>query len=98
MAFFWTLKSIPELADLPARDRRVHWRRAYIRSLRHWQTWLGCLASGMCAVAGAQLGTFASHPIIGATIGGGVGGFVFWQTTVRVARSHYRNVLLGLDS
>jgi hypothetical protein len=98
MAVFWTLKSIPELANLPARDRRVNWRRAYRRSWRHWQTWLGLLACAMCAAVGAGLGGFASHPFIGAAIGGGVGGFVFGQATVRVARSHYRNVLLGLDS
>lgn len=98
MTVFWTLKSIPELANLPARDRRVYWRRAYRRIWRHWQTWAGLLACAMCAAVGEGLGAFSAQPIVGGVIGGGVGGFVFGQTTVRVVRSHYRNVLLGLDS
>ena len=98
MTVFWTLKSIPELANLPARERRVYWRRAYRRSWRHWQTWAGLLACAMCAAVGAGLGAYTTHPIAGVVIGSGVGGFVFGQAAVRVARSHYRNVLLGLDS
>jgi hypothetical protein len=98
MTIFWTLKSIPELASLPARDRRVYWRRAYRRSWRHWQTWASLLACAICAGLGSGLGAFLVHPIVGATIGGNVGGFVFAQTTVRVARLHYKNVLLGRDS
>ncbi|CAG9196349.1 conserved hypothetical protein [Burkholderia vietnamiensis] len=97
MEVFWTLKSIPELANLPARDRRVNWRRAYFRSWRHWQTWAGLLACALCAALGAGLSARAGHPVVGAVVGGAVGGFVFGQAVVRVARAHYRNVLLGLD-
>ncbi|MDP9651481.1 hypothetical protein J2793_006956 [Paraburkholderia caledonica] len=98
MAFFWTLKSIPELANLPARDRRVYWRRAYRRTWRHWRTWAGLLACALCAGLGSRLGASVDHATVGAMIGGGIGGFVFGQVTVRVARSHYKNVLLGSES
>lgn len=98
MTIFWTLRSIPELANQPASERRVNWRRASHRSWRHWQTWAGLLVCAICAGVGAGLGAFAAHRIVGAIIGGGVGGFVFGQTIVRVARSHYRNILQGLDS
>jgi hypothetical protein len=98
MTIFWTLKSIPELANLPASDRRVYWRRAYRRTWRHWQTWAGLFACAICAGVGGGLGAFSAHPIVGAIIGGGVGGFVFGQATVLVARSHYKAVLLGLES
>ena len=97
MAIFWTLKSIPELANLSARDRRVHWRRAYRRTWRHWQTWAGLFACAICAGLGAGFGTLGDHSVIGAMIGGGVGGFVFGQATVHVARLHYKSVLLGRE-
>lgn len=98
MEIFWTLKSIPELANLSARDRRTYWRRAYRRTWRHWQTWAGLLACAVFAGLGSLLGTFAIQSVVGAMIGGGVGGFVFGQTTVYIARLHYKNVLLGHES
>ena len=95
---FWTLRSIPELANLPARERGVRWRRAYRHSWRHWQTWAGLITCAVCAALGVRFGVFAAHPIIGGLIGSSVGGFVFGQTTVRVVRFHYRDLLLGLNS
>lgn len=97
MTIFWTLKSIPELANLSARDRRACWRRAYRRTWRHWQTWAGLLACAICAGLGALLGAFANQSVVGAMIGGGIGGFVFGQATVHVARLHYKNILLGRE-
>lgn len=35
--------------------------------------------------------------VIGAGIGGGVGGFIFFQAGIAVARKHYREILLGED-
>jgi hypothetical protein len=95
MTIFWTLKGIPELVSLNARDRRVHWRRACLRTWWHWQIWAGRLACAICAGLGSLLGAVANQSVVGAMIGGGVGGFVFGQMTVHVARSHYKNVLLG---
>jgi hypothetical protein len=98
MTLFWTLKSIPELASLSARERRVTWRRAYRRTWRHWQTWAALLVCGICGGLGALVGSLIHHPVLIAMIGGGVGGWVFSQVTVHIARAHYQNVLLGRDS
>lgn len=95
MTIFGTLKSIPELASLPASNRRINWRRAYRCTWRHWQTWAGVLACVMCTGLGLALGAFAGHRIVGGMIGAGVGGFVFGQTTVRIARSLTKSILLG---
>ena len=96
MAIFWTLKSIPELMNLPARERRIVWRRVYRRTWHHWQTWVGLLAGGICAGLGSRLGAVVEHQIFGAMIGGGVGGLIFSQVSIYIARLHYRDVLLGL--
>ncbi|HYA59401.1 MAG TPA: hypothetical protein VED85_03490 [Burkholderiaceae bacterium] len=95
MTIFWTLKDIPELANLSARDRRRMWRRAYRRIWTHWQAWAGLLVLALCAGVGKRLGAFFDHQIVGAMIGGGIGGFVFGQVSVYVARLHYKNVLSG---
>ncbi|MGF6485100.1 hypothetical protein FSB08_31650 [Paraburkholderia sp. JPY432] len=97
MTIFWTLRSIPELANLPASDRRKNWRRAYRCTWRHWQTWAGLLACIICTGLGLALGAFAAQKVVGGMIGAGVGGFVFGQTTVLIARSHYKSLLLGRE-
>jgi hypothetical protein len=98
MTIFWTLKSIPELADLSARDRRVRWRRAYRRTWRHWENWIALIAWATFAGAASRLGTLVGHPFVGVMIGSGIGGFAFGQVPVHVARSRYKSVLLGRDN
>jgi len=45
MTFYWTLKSIPELTQLPARMRWRAWYACVDKTFRHWQTWLACAAA-----------------------------------------------------
>ena len=102
MHIYWTLKHIPELAYAPRSERGRRWRAAYRRTFRHWQTWAGLGACAACAGAAADIGQLL-HPqfpglMIAAGIGGGIGGFVFSQAAIRVARRHYRNELLGIGS
>src|SRR4029453_6936330 len=42
--FYWSLKSIPELAELPLLARSRAWFICVHKTFRHWQTWLGCLS------------------------------------------------------
>jgi len=44
---------------------------------RHWQSWLGLVACGICGAAGAHIGMLNGHSVIGAAIGGGIGGYIF---------------------
>jgi hypothetical protein len=37
MNVYWSLKSIPELADLPPRERRRLWRACWGKVACHWQ-------------------------------------------------------------
>ncbi|MFL9870731.1 hypothetical protein [Paraburkholderia megapolitana] len=95
MAIYWTLKSIPELSQLTAKERRLAWRRTYLSTFHHWQTWMGMAGCAACAALGSYLGILWGHSLLGAAVGGGVGGFVFSQASIYVARLHYSNILLG---
>ena len=47
MTFYVTLKSIPELTQLPAGLRWRAWLACVPKTFRHWQTWLACAAAEM---------------------------------------------------
>lgn len=73
MAIHWTLKSVPELSNMPARERRIVRRRVYRRTWQHWQAWVGPLACGKWAGLSSQLNAEVDHQIVGAMIGGDEG-------------------------
>jgi hypothetical protein len=87
---FWTLKSIPELADLDLWERGSRWRRAYKSAFRHWQTWAGLAICGTFGYAGAYF-----FGIAGSVIMSGLGGFVYGQIVTNVVLKHYRHRLRG---
>ncbi len=95
MPIYWTLKSIPELSQLSSAERGQAWRRVNRKTFRHWQTWVGLVACGALAGLGSHFGGTFGHPLIGAAIGGALGGFIFSQASIHVARLHYKDALLG---
>jgi uncharacterized BrkB/YihY/UPF0761 family membrane protein len=64
MRVYWTLKSVPELADLSAKDRRTIWREAYREGPRYSFGDIALIALG--AAVGATLGP------LGAGLGVGI--------------------------
>ncbi len=92
MPIYWTIKSIPELSQLPPKERGIVWRRVYKMTFRHWQTWIALLGCGAFAFSGIYLAKFIDmHSTIGAAIGGGVGGLLFSQVAIYVARRYYKD-------
>ena len=88
MRIYWTLKSIPELQSVPKAERGRIWRRGYVKSFRHWQTWVGLLLAALCAGVGIAVGG-----IWGGGIGGGFGGFLFSQIVIPVTRPYLEEEL-----
>jgi len=86
MKIYWTLKSIPELSHLTFQERGKRWRSAYKLIFRHWQTWCGLLICGLCVGAGTS---YYGTP--GLIISGGLGGFIYGNIAVYVARRYYRD-------
>jgi hypothetical protein len=50
MKIYWTLKSIPELAELTPAERTVVWHACKPRAWRHWQTWLGAILAVIISI------------------------------------------------
>ncbi len=45
MRIYWSLKSIPELSDLPNEERRQIWVATRRGPFRHWQYWAAVLGA-----------------------------------------------------
>ena len=90
MQLYSSLKSIPELADLPADERRRLWRAAFWRTLRHWQLWVALLFPVAGSYVGSWLGSQVGHPSIGSMVGAASGGFIFGHVVVELARPYLR--------
>jgi hypothetical protein len=82
---YWSVGSIPELADLPERQRERLWRKGYRASLGTRATKTATLA----AVTIAALGYLVGHPA--ATAGGALaGGILLFQVASHQARPFLR--------
>ncbi len=108
MKIYWTLKSIPELAEMSKKDRKKVWRRCYWKVFRHWQTWFALATCGVCTALGVALGRFCGEltgnfireliaATVGGAVGGGIGGSVFAQVAIAMGRRHIREYLNSHD-
>jgi hypothetical protein len=95
MKLYWSIKSIPELADLPKQNRKTAWKNTY---LKHWIKvgLLPTLIVMVCVIAGS---VFAENHyghlggLICAGIAGGIGGFIGWEITANMIRPYLREYL-----
>ncbi len=95
MRWYWSVTSLPELADLPADQRWQHSRRCYWSILRHWQVWAAMLVAGVFPLGGVLAGGYLLTQslwtaLLGLAIGCGVGGFFFLQIACAYLRPHLR--------
>lgn len=95
MKIDWTLKQLPELSELTSYERGKRWRKAYKKSFRHWETWLGVICCGLFGALGVWVGDVFNMKLLGAGIGGAFGGLVFGQIARLVVLRHYRDILIG---
>ncbi|ADU72663.1 hypothetical protein [Pantoea sp. At-9b] len=90
MKIYWTLRSIPELSQLSSKECGKRWNDIYTSTFRHWETWTGLLLCALLSGAGVKLFGFPGVIAMGA-----IGGFVYGQIVIHVARKYYRQRLLG---
>ncbi|HUW19765.1 MAG TPA: hypothetical protein VMW16_10735 [Sedimentisphaerales bacterium] len=92
MKFYGTTEWIPKLSNLPHREQKLLWRRAFLRSFRNWQTWAAFAILGVCGGLAATIGTqISDSPFVTGIfggIGGAIGGFICGQIVSRTARHH----------
>lgn len=88
MEIYWSLKQVPELADLTPEQQKQTWRACYQQyGLKHWQSWA-------CLVAMAVLITIAIKfidPLWGGIIGGGLGGGIWGTVLTNILRPHFKS-------
>jgi len=59
MKIYFTSRSIPELAALPAERRSRIWERCHPKAWRHWQTWVALFGLLVGYSGGFYLAVFA---------------------------------------
>ncbi len=74
MQIYWTKKSIPELSQLPASERKRLWRQSYKDALHERDSKIGIVVVALLSGIGSML-----FGPVGAGIGGGIGGLIFGQ-------------------
>lgn len=97
MKIYWSTKSVPELADLPKKDRMKIWRQCYLNVFQNWQTWLAIVVCGACGALGRILGEIWGIPKIGFVIACILGIFILQQVTIRMTIPHIREYLKSHD-
>lgn len=95
LKIYWSLKSVPGLSQMSKKDRKVIWRRCYLKSFRNWQTWVAVGACIACAGIGNILGQIWGAETISTAIGAGIGGLILGLVT---AEMESRNIREYLDS
>ena len=93
MQIYWTLKHLPEFADLSSSERGRIWRAVHWKVFRHWQAWLALISLALLAGLGSSLGQLAGQSTIGLAIGAGIGAFLYMQVIMHFARPHIRELL-----
>jgi hypothetical protein len=101
MQIYWSLKSIPELSELPLGERWRLWYTALWKTPRHWQVWVAgfvilfitgiaqtILQKLLIGIMGYSFGQFIGH-----TIPAGVGGAIYWQVLSHFARPYLRELV-----
>jgi lipopolysaccharide export LptBFGC system permease protein LptF len=95
MKLYWSINSIPELADLPKQNRGKAWRNTY---LKHWFKvgFLPILIVAVSFVAGTFFGqNYSGHfgRAICAVIAVGISGFIAWEIEANMIRPYLREDL-----
>jgi hypothetical protein len=102
MQFYWSINQIPELAGLTQQQIKEAWQFCYKKyAFKHWEVWVSLFVLGVLVAIGSGL-----FRVIGAAIGGGLGGLIFGLTTSNVLRphlhdyvsTHFTNVNLSVNS
>lgn len=90
MALYWRVRSIPELRDLPERERERLWRRGYLYSLGRRRTKIALVAAIGLALTGYLAGrTWTTG------VGALAGAALLFQVAVAEARPFWRRVREG---
>ena len=92
---YWSLKSIPELADLPRSQRGVLWRQCYFQALKERPKKFLLLFAGIGLGAGVGNivgGILGGYNIVGGGVGAAIAGMFVSQLLVEYVRPYLKKV------
>ncbi len=86
MKIYWTISSVPELAELAKNERRRLWRRYFWKIFQtRWSPWAGLIMVAAVVQFGRSL-----NEAWGGIIGGLIGGFIFVQVLMEALHYYVR--------
>ena len=98
MPIHWSYKSLPELAALPAAERKDVWKKAIWRAYEHWQTWLAsAIVFILMWFVGICLGSTFGHDFIGMIVGLVLASAISERVVFRIVRSHLKRIVACTD-
>jgi hypothetical protein len=98
MKLYWSIKSIPEVADMPNEKQKEVWGKFFPKSWRYWQTWVALLVLYTCVALGQVIGMRFSSihwRILCTVIGCFIGGVVWIQIITPAVRTYIREHLIS---
>ena len=93
MTIYWSFKQVPELASLSAKVREAKMQRVSSLALKHWEWWVALLGACVLTGLGAYFGGSGISGMVGAGLGGGLGGLLHIQAVIFVARKYHAHEL-----
>jgi hypothetical protein len=96
MKLYFSLKSMPELANLPEEKQKEVWQKCSGNYWHHWQTWVATLVLCACFILGENIGMRFGGiywQIICTVIGCYIGGVILNQTITSMVRTNIREYL-----
>jgi hypothetical protein len=93
MRLHWSFTDMPEVSELSASERAHVWRVAWWRAHGRWPTWVGMIGVALFGYVGGIIGSAIGHQRTGEGIGTIVGGLVYVQIALEVARSFVRDIV-----
>ncbi|EBW7490464.1 hypothetical protein RG950_002618 [Salmonella enterica] len=100
MKLYWTLKSIPELTDLPANLRNKNFKDAYNALYTHFEYWAGIVIFFICYIIFSRAYNYLfpaqlifPYSIIRDLLTLSPGLVIWYQFIIYGVRKHYRHIL-----
>ena len=100
MKLYWSLKSIPELADLPNKQRKEIWKSCRLKCLMTWPFWGSTITIIVFwLVILTKLGYFyRDRHLIGLIWGAVISAivvFIMWQVEIALVKPYIRKYLIS---
>jgi len=95
MAIYWTYSAIPEFARRCQAERDAAVKQVSSLAIKRWEWWAALVVAGGCAGLGAWLAGRGVSGVVGAGIGGAIGGAFHYLVAIYLARKYHANILLG---